>query len=191
MLDGTTLGLTRGFGLIVHHADGEREYAYERYPNYGAELDVALDEAKGWNWVIVDMAEDWKAVFTNSKDKDARMFDAIVGPTWTLMSIDGLSVVDQSNANMIFGVGGKVAGNTGVNRFSGTVEVCGNRIALGPLATTRRAGPPALMAQESSFLKAMSDVVAMKFAIDGTLDLVNANDKTILAFAANRGGANK
>ena len=113
MLDGTTLGLTRGFGLIVHHADGEREYAYERYPNYGAELDVALDEAKGWNWVIVDMAEDWKAVFTNSKDKDARMFDAIVGPTWTLMSIDGLSVVDQSNANMIFGVGGKVAGNTG------------------------------------------------------------------------------
>ena len=43
------------------------------------------------------------------------------------------------------------------------------------------------MAQESMFLKAMSDVVAMKIAVDGTLNLVNANDVAILVFAENRG----
>ena len=113
--------------------------------------------------------------------------DAIVGPTWTLVSINGENVVDQSNASMIIGAGGKIAGNAGVNRFSGTAEIEGNKIAFGPLATTRRAGPPALMAQESMFLKAMSDVVAMKIAVDGTLNLVNANDVAILVFAENRG----
>ena len=88
---------------------------------------------------------------------------------------------------MILGDGGKVAGNTGVNRFSGKAEIKGNKISFGPLATTRRAGAPALMAQESMFLKAMSNVVAMKLGANGTLDLVNANDVIILTFAPNRG----
>ncbi len=117
--------------------------------------------------------------------------DALVGPTWSLMSMNGKNVVDQSNASMIFGAGGKVAGNTGVNRFSGTAEMNGDNTSFGPLATTRRAGPPALMAQESQFLKAMSDVVAMKFDADGTLGLVNASDDVILKFVANRGGSQK
>ncbi len=187
MLEWTTLGHTPSLGLLVHHTDGEREYAYDRHPKSSGKLDVALDQAAGKNWVLVDMAKDWKAVFSNSKEKNAVTIDAIVGPTWTLMSINGENVVDQSNASMIIGAGGKVAGNAGVNRFSGTAEIGGNKISFGPLLTTRRAGPPALMAQESMFLKAMSDVVAMKMAVDGTLNLVDANEVAVLAFAANRG----
>lgn len=185
MLQWTTLGHAPSLGLIVHHTDGEREYAYDRHPQSSGKLDTAMDEAEENNWVIVDMAQDWKTVFAGSKESSAVTLEAIVGPTWTLVSINGKKVVDQSTASMILGSRGKVAGNTGVNRFSGTADIKGSEISFGPLATTRRGGPPVLMAQESMFLKAMSDVVAMNLANDGALNLVNSSDEVVLQFAAN------
>jgi phosphoglycolate phosphatase-like HAD superfamily hydrolase len=50
------------FGLIVHHTDAEREWAYDRESQIGR-LDKALDEAKGRGWTVVDMQRDWKAIF--------------------------------------------------------------------------------------------------------------------------------
>ena len=48
--------------LIIHHTDGEREYAYDRGSSVG-KLDKVWDEAKTKGWVIVDMKKDWKAIF--------------------------------------------------------------------------------------------------------------------------------
>jgi phosphoserine phosphatase len=48
--------------LLVHHTDGEREYAYDRQSSFGR-LDKALDEAERRNWLVVDMKDDWKKVF--------------------------------------------------------------------------------------------------------------------------------
>lgn len=187
MLEWTTLGQTPSLGLIVHHTDGEREYAYDRHPQSSGKLDTALDEAAGNGWVLVDMGKDWKTVFADSEESSAVNVDSIIGPTWTLASINGTKVAKDANVSLIFGAGGKVAGNTGVNRFSGKVEIADDKISFGPLATTRRGGPPALMAQEAMFLKAMSDVVAMKLPANGTLALVNDKGVVILEFAANRG----
>jgi hypothetical protein len=63
MLQWTTLG-TGGarFGLIVHHTDAEREYAYDRHSHFG-KLDVALDAAAVNKWTVVDMKNDWKRIF--------------------------------------------------------------------------------------------------------------------------------
>ena len=49
-------------GLIVHHDDAEREYAYDRASNVGR-LDRGLDEAPKRGWTLVDMKKDWKVVF--------------------------------------------------------------------------------------------------------------------------------
>jgi len=187
MLEWSTLGHTPGLGVIIHHTDAEREYAYDRHPTSSGKLDIALDEAAGNDWVLVDMAKDWKTVFADSKEGDAVTLDAIIGPTWTLTAINGKKVAKEATASLTLGSGGKVAGNTSVNRFSGKVEIANDKISFGPLATTRRAGPPALMAQEAMFLKAMSEVVAMKLAANGTLALVNDKGVVILEFAANRG----
>jgi phosphoglycolate phosphatase-like HAD superfamily hydrolase len=51
------------FGLIVHHTDAEREYAYDR-DSHLARLDKALDEAKARRWIVVDMKQDWKAIYS-------------------------------------------------------------------------------------------------------------------------------
>jgi phosphoserine phosphatase len=63
MLQWTTLsaGGPR-FGLIVHHTDAEREYAYDRHSHFG-KLDTALDAAAVNRWTVVDMKKDWKRIF--------------------------------------------------------------------------------------------------------------------------------
>jgi hypothetical protein len=62
MLQWTTLAGGRRFGLIVHHTDAEREYAYDRKSPFGR-LNAALDAAAGNGWVVVDMKRDWKRIF--------------------------------------------------------------------------------------------------------------------------------
>ena len=62
MLQWTTAGPGMRFGLIVHHTDSEREWAYDRKSHIGR-LDKALDEAGAKGWTVVDMKKDWKLVF--------------------------------------------------------------------------------------------------------------------------------
>lgn len=63
MLEYTTLGAEGArLGMIVHHTDAVREYAYDRDSHVGR-LDKALDDAAGQGWVVIDMAKDWKAIF--------------------------------------------------------------------------------------------------------------------------------
>jgi phosphoserine phosphatase len=45
------------FGLLVHHDDAKREYAYDN----GAEKALAAAKDKGWT--VVSMKNDWKTVF--------------------------------------------------------------------------------------------------------------------------------
>ena len=63
MLQWATKGAaTPCFALIVHHTDGEREYAYDRKSHVGR-LDKALDAAQLNNWTVVSMKDDWARIF--------------------------------------------------------------------------------------------------------------------------------
>lgn len=62
MLRWTTAGQGRRFGLIVHHTDAEREWAYDRKSHVG-KLDKALDQAEAAGWVVVDMRRDWRSIY--------------------------------------------------------------------------------------------------------------------------------
>jgi len=50
------------FGMIVHHTDSVREYAYDRKSHIG-HLERGLDDAAQYHWLIVDIQKDWKEVF--------------------------------------------------------------------------------------------------------------------------------
>lgn len=62
MLQWTTMSGGVRLGVIIHHTDGEREYAYDRNTSIG-HLDTALDVATLNNWTVVDMKRDWKRIF--------------------------------------------------------------------------------------------------------------------------------
>lgn len=66
MLQWTTAGEGPRFGMIVHHTDAEREYAYDRDSEVGR-LDNALDAAAENGWVVVDMKNDWGQIFPSKE----------------------------------------------------------------------------------------------------------------------------
>jgi phosphoserine phosphatase len=56
MLQWVTAGPGTRFGLVVHHTDAAREYAYD----HGAEK--VLAEAAKQGWTVVDIKRDWKVI---------------------------------------------------------------------------------------------------------------------------------
>ncbi len=62
MLQFTTGGNRRGIGLLNHHDDPIREYAYDSGSAIGR-LDKGLKMAKQWGWHEVSMKNDWKYMF--------------------------------------------------------------------------------------------------------------------------------
>lgn len=57
----TATGYPR-FGMIVHHTDSVREWAYDRQSHIG-KLERGLDDAAKYNWMLVDMKTDWKKIY--------------------------------------------------------------------------------------------------------------------------------
>ena len=68
MLEWTISGKGARVGMVIHHTDAEREWAYDRDTHIGT-LDKGLEEGPGRGWSIVSMKDDWKAVFPESKGK--------------------------------------------------------------------------------------------------------------------------
>ena len=62
MLEWTTSAPGARLGVLVHHDDAEREFAYDRKSHVGR-LERALDEAGARGWTVVSIRQDWKQVF--------------------------------------------------------------------------------------------------------------------------------
>ena len=62
MLEWTTSGKGPRFGLLVHHDDAQREFAYDRESHIG-KLARGLDEGPQRGWTIVSMKDDWRTIF--------------------------------------------------------------------------------------------------------------------------------
>lgn len=60
--------------------------------------------------------------------------------------------------------GTRVTGSMGVNRFSGEIE---GELPIGPIATTRMAGPPELMRQEDALLEHLQSADSVKVVDEG------------------------
>jgi hypothetical protein len=49
-------------GVLIHHDDAEREFAYDRKSHVG-KLDRGLNEAGARGWTLVSMKNDWNTIF--------------------------------------------------------------------------------------------------------------------------------
>ena len=125
---------------------------------------TALEAAAKRGWTVVDMKRDWKKVFAVSAPGDAM---DLLGNAWLVEDIDGRGVVDNARTTAEFADDAAVSGNTSVNRYTGKATIDGNKLSFGPLAATRRAGPPALIDQEQRFFKAIDAVVKYEFTHPG------------------------
>ena len=62
MLEWVTSGSGPRLGVIVHHTDAGREWAYDRGSQIGR-LERGLDEAAARRWIVVDMKQDWRVIY--------------------------------------------------------------------------------------------------------------------------------
>ena len=69
MLEYATSGTGERLGVLIHHTDGQREWAYDRQSNIGR-LDKGLDKARQNNWLVVDMQKDWQVVYPFEKQAE-------------------------------------------------------------------------------------------------------------------------
>lgn len=100
---------------------------------------------------------------------------------WVVESIDGRGVVDNSRTTLTFDPQGQVAGRAGCNRYTGSYRVQGAQLSVGDVATTRMVCVPALMDQETRFLKLLDQVRAFQLQRDGSLVLRTDDQRRIVA----------
>jgi len=105
------------------------------------------------------------------------------GHTWNVTDFNNgrqavVSLLADTRITLSFEKGA-VSGSAGCNTFHATASVKGNRITIGPPATTRKACAEPVMAQERAFLSALKS--ATRWIIDGgMLDMHRADDERVL-----------
>jgi heat shock protein HslJ len=99
-------------------------------------------------------------------------FDAttLLGSLWLAEDIGGAGVIDNAQSKLQFVSATQVAGSGACNSFTGAATVTATALTLGPLASTRKMCAPAVMDQESRFLRALEAVKSAR--MDGDLLLL-------------------
>ena len=89
----------------------------------------------------------------------------LVGTRWIATGINNgrggvVSALEGVEVSAVFGDDGRVTGSGGCNRFGGPYTFDGETLAIGPLATTRKAcpGPEGVGEQESAYFAALGRV---------------------------------
>lgn len=137
----------------------------------------ALGETKSYegtadNLILKDASGKELAVFAPYQPS------ALAGE-WDALAINNgkeavVSVQNGTTVTAIFGSDGKLSGNAGCNTYNGTYTIDGDKITIGPLATTRMACEQAVMDQESAYLNALANAATFNLGKD-SLELRDAN----------------
>jgi len=134
-------------------------------------------------------------------DTDTLIFEvakaaALPGSAWTVTGYNNgkeavVSAALDSTLTVEFATDGTLSGSGGVNRFNGGFESTDKSVKIGPLAATRMAGEPELMAQETAYLKALETATTWSIS-RGILDMRDASGATqITAVSAEASAAAK
>lgn len=99
---------------------------------------------------------------------------------WLVEDIAGRGVIDYAQTTLRVDADGKVSGSTGCNRYFGQATLDGATLRFGPLATTYRACPPALMDQERKFLATLKEARGVRVDAMGRLQIISARGETLL-----------
>ena len=117
----------------------------------------------------------------NGSDDTATRVPAALLGSWTLAALDGAPVPDVGKTPALEILeDGAVSGVSGVNSFRTQLEIDDGRLAFGPAAGTKMAGPPAAMDLETTFLARLAAVST--YDTDGDTLRLWAGDNEALTF---------
>ena len=111
---------------------------------------------------------------------------SLEGSLWTLDSYldsqgDLADVLLDTEVTLEFEAG-QIAGSSGCNSYFAPYEVEGSNLTIGQIGSTLMACEPAVMEQEAQVLAALQSAATYQIA-DGSLQIVDADGKTVLTFS--------
>ena len=111
---------------------------------------------------------------------------AALAGNWEAIAINNgkeavVSVSNGTTVTAIFGADEKLSGNAGCNTYNGTYTTDGDKITIGPLATTRMACEQAVMDQEQAYLIALSKAATYTLGKD-SLELRDADGALLVDY---------
>lgn len=99
---------------------------------------------------------------------------------WTVERLGESAVRPAGIAYLGFGEDGKIYGSASVNRIMGTWSLNDGTLMLSKLGSTRMAGPPELMDQESQLLAGLEQTTTAVRDDQGCLILLAANGASLI-----------
>ena len=102
----------------------------------------------------------------------------------SVMSINGMKVMDGSNISMKFNSDGTLSGNASVNGFMSSWKMDGDKLMIMGASgmSTMMSGAPEMMDQEKKFLDAMPMIT--KYKVEGAKVMLSSDDgKTMMELA--------
>ena len=118
-----------------------------------------------------------------SKDTTTSPSLNLSGTTWRIAEVGGVTVADPAQTEFRLDSSGGVSGSTGCNTFTGSATVTGTRLAISPLATTRKACLPALQTQETAILSALQSVRSYEAGKGGGINLLDDDEDVVVRLA--------
>ena len=86
----------------------------------------------------------------------------LAGSEWRPTRIGSSDVTEDSKLFVQFKGQGKIAGHGGCNRFFGAYEISGDKIATGPIGSTKMGCPEPVMELEHDFVAALMTAAAFR-----------------------------
>lgn len=106
---------------------------------------------------------------------------SMTGTTWVAEDINQRGVIDMLQSSLRIVSNDEVDGFAGCNSFKGKAVIDADTIRMGPLASTRKMCPPAIMNQEAEFLRALEAARSARVE-KGLLYMMDEGGEAILRF---------
>ena len=110
---------------------------------------------------------------------------SLAGTKWRPAPLSGFAGNDTRPVFLAFETADKVAGFAGCNRFFGAFDQSGDRLTMGPLATTRMACEPEISKREKKFLELLEKARLFELT-DGEIALKTWEGAVLLRLAPHR-----
>ncbi|MGD9833684.1 MAG: META domain-containing protein [Piscinibacter sp.] len=100
--------------------------------------------------------------------------------TWVIEQARAEPILDKRRARLVLGRDGRLSGHNSCNAMSGSFTLEGDRIRIGPIATTRMACAELQREQEDRILTALELAVTARVRPDGLLEIRDADGRGLL-----------
>ena len=100
--------------------------------------------------------------------------------TWVIEQARAEPILDKRRARLVLGRDGRLSGHNSCNAMNGSFTLEGDRIRIGPIATTRMACPELQREQEDRILTALELAVTARVRPDGLLEIRDADGRGLL-----------